>query len=77
MAIAERRIASLWVIAGAEVAGGAAGAFAMPTGSPLVRGTVAPDALQRANAAMGVAQSATRIGGPALAGLLIVTVGAG
>ncbi|GGT89782.1 MFS transporter [Streptomyces lateritius] len=68
---------SLWVIAGAEVAGGAAGAFAMPTGSPLVRGTVAPDALQRANAAMGVAQSATRIGGPALAGLLIVTVGAG
>ncbi|MBT2441277.1 MFS transporter [Streptomyces sp. ISL-36] len=68
---------SLWVIAGAEVVGGAAGAFSMPTGSPLIKGTVAPEALQRANAAMGVAQSATRIGGPALAGALIWTAGAG
>ncbi|MGW7429437.1 MFS transporter [Streptomyces sp. NPDC054861] len=68
---------TLWVIAAAEVAGGAAGAFAMPTGSPLVKGTVAPEALQRANAALGVAHSATRIGGPALAGALIVTVGPG
>lgn len=68
---------SLWLIAGAEVVGGAAGAFAMPTGSPLVKGTVAPEALQRANAAMGIARSATRLGGPALAGTLILTVGAG
>ncbi|MEU6883446.1 MFS transporter [Streptomyces sp. NPDC046712] len=68
---------SLWVIAGAEVVGGAAGAFSMPTGAPLVKGTVAPEALQRANAAMGIAQSATRIGGPALAGTLILTAGAG
>ncbi|WP_329116901.1 MFS transporter [Streptomyces sp. NBC_01353] len=68
---------SLWVIAAAEVLGGAAGAFSMPTGSPLVKGTVAPESLQRANAAMGIARSATRIGGPALAGTLILTVGAG
>ncbi|MFE5485335.1 MFS transporter [Streptomyces sp. NPDC056527] len=68
---------SLWVIAAAEVVGGAAGAFSMPTGSPLVKGTVAPDALQPANAAMGIARSATRIGGPALAGTLILTAGAG
>ncbi|MFD9031220.1 MFS transporter [Streptomyces sp. NPDC059567] len=68
---------SLWVIAAAEVLGGAAGAFSMPTGSPLVTGTVAPEALQRANAAMGIARSATRIGGPALAGTLILTAGAG
>ncbi|MFB7371534.1 MFS transporter [Streptomyces sp. NPDC056222] len=68
---------SLWVIAAAEVLGGAAGAFSMPTGSPLVKGTVAPEALQRANAAMGIARSATRIGGPALAGTLILTAGAG
>lgn len=68
---------SLWVIAAAELLGGAAGAFSMPTGSPLVKGTVAPEGLQRANAAMGIAQSATRIGGPALAGTLILTAGAG
>ncbi|WP_137993798.1 MFS transporter [Streptomyces vilmorinianum] len=68
---------SLWLIAGAEVVGGAAGAFSMPAGSPLIKGTVAPEALQRANAAMGVAQSATRLGGPALAGALIWTAGAG
>ncbi|MCT4355668.1 MFS transporter [Streptomyces sp. Je 1-79] len=68
---------SLGVVAVAEVVGGAAGAFSMPTGSPLVKGTVAPEALQRANAAMGIAQSATRLAGPALAGTLILTVGAG
>ncbi|MFF6886551.1 MFS transporter [Streptomyces sp. NPDC012421] len=67
----------LWLIAGASAAGGAAGAFAMPTGSPLVRGTVAAEALHRANAAMGIAYSATRVGGPALAGALILTVGPG
>ncbi|MGW0464230.1 MFS transporter [Streptomyces sp. NPDC003027] len=68
---------TLWVIACVEVVGGAAGAFAMPTVSPLIKGTVAPEALQRANAAMSVAQSATRVGGPALAGTLILTVGPG
>ncbi|MEU8764660.1 MFS transporter [Streptomyces sp. NPDC048659] len=68
---------TLWLIAAVEVAGGAAGAFAMPTVAPLVRGTVAPEALQRANAAMGVAQSASRVAGPALAGSLILTVGPG
>ncbi|MFD7323788.1 MFS transporter [Streptomyces sp. NPDC059875] len=68
---------SLWAIACAEVVGGAAGAFSMPTGSPLITGTVAPEALQRANAVMGMAQSATRLGGPALAGALILTAGAG
>lgn len=68
---------SLWVIAGAEVVGGAASAFSMPTSSPLITGTVTPEALHRANAAMGVAKSVTRLAGPALAGTLIVTVGAG
>ncbi|MFE5618080.1 MFS transporter [Streptomyces sp. NPDC056543] len=68
---------SLWAIAGAEVVGGAASAFAMPTNSPLITGTVAPEALHRANAAMGVAGSVARLAGPALAGTLIVTAGAG
>ncbi|MFF9912116.1 MFS transporter [Streptomyces sp. NPDC013457] len=68
---------SLWVIAGAEVVGGAASAFAMPTNAPLITGTVVPEALHRANAAMGVAGSLARLAGPALAGTLIVTAGAG
>ncbi|MER5964112.1 MFS transporter [Streptomyces sp. NPDC002057] len=68
---------SLAVLAVAEALGGAAGAFAMPTGSPLVKGTVAPEALHRANAALGIAKSATRLGGPALAGALVLTVGPG
>ncbi|MFB7279665.1 MFS transporter [Streptomyces hydrogenans] len=68
---------ALWLIATASAVGGAAGAFAMPTASPLVRGTVAEEVLHRANAAMGIAFSATRVGGPALAGALVLTVGPG
>ncbi|MFI8322431.1 MFS transporter [Streptomyces sp. NPDC085529] len=68
---------TLWLIATASAVGGAAGAFAMPTGSPLVKGSVAPEVLARANAAMGIANSATRVCGPALAGALVLTVGPG
>ena len=67
----------LWQIALAEVLGGAAGAFAMPTVSPLIRGTVAPEGLLRANSLMAVASSTTRLGGPAVAGALIFTAGPG
>ncbi|MEV0092034.1 MFS transporter [Streptomyces sp. NPDC050738] len=67
----------LALLATAEAIGGAAGAFAMPTVSPLVRGTVEGEGLLRANALMGVVSSATRLGGPALAGLLIATAGPG
>ncbi|HEY9367075.1 MFS transporter [Streptomyces sp.] len=68
---------AIWLIAAAEVVGGAAGAFAMPTGAPLVKGTVAAASLHHANAALGIAQSATRLGGPLLAGTLVLTVGPG
>ncbi|WP_327369422.1 MFS transporter [Streptomyces sp. NBC_01217] len=68
---------ALWQIALAEAIGGAAGAFAMPTVSPLIRGTVAESGLLRANSLMAVAGSATRLGGPALAGALILTAGPG
>ncbi|MEV7235793.1 MFS transporter [Streptomyces sp. NPDC051020] len=67
----------LWQIAVAEVIGGAAGAFAMPTASPLIRGTVEASGLLRANSLMAVATSATRLGGPAVAGTLILTAGPG
>ncbi|MFF2327725.1 MULTISPECIES: MFS transporter [unclassified Streptomyces] len=68
---------ALWEIALAEAIGGAAGAFAMPTMSPLVRGTVTESGLLRANSLMAVVRSATRLGGPALAGALILTAGPG
>ncbi|MFE6663190.1 MFS transporter [Streptomyces sp. NPDC057697] len=68
---------ALWQIALAEALGGAAGAFAMPTASPLIRGTVAESGLLRANALMAVVNSCTRLGGPALAGVLILTAGPG
>jgi hypothetical protein len=67
----------LWQIAVAEAIGGAAGAFAMPTASPLIRGTVEASGLLRANSLMAVATSATRLGGPAVAGTLILTAGPG
>ncbi|WP_326658477.1 MFS transporter [Streptomyces sp. NBC_00385] len=68
---------ALWQIAVAEAIGGAAGAFSMPTVSPLIRGTVAESGLLRANALMAVVSSAARIGGPAVAGALVFTAGPG
>ncbi|MFI6642164.1 MFS transporter [Streptomyces sp. NPDC050504] len=68
---------SLWGIALASALGGAAAAFAMPTVSPLITGTVAPAGLLRANALLGVVSSAVRLGGPLLAGVLVLTVGPG
>ncbi|MFD7491932.1 MFS transporter [Streptomyces sp. NPDC059832] len=68
---------ALWQIALAEAIGGAAGAFAMPTVSPLIRGTVAESGLLRANSLMAVVGSTTRLGGPALAGALVLTAGPG
>jgi MFS family permease len=64
-------------IAVAAAVGGAASAFSLPATSPLVAGTVGGEARQKANSLMGVAASATRLAGPALAGLLIFTAGAG
>ncbi|WP_214413086.1 MFS transporter [Sphaerisporangium fuscum] len=68
---------TLWHIAVAQLAGGAASAFAAPTGSPLVTGTVEAAALQKANALLGTANGATRLAGPALAGAFVLTVGPG
>lgn len=64
-------------LAVAGAIGGAASAFGLPATSPMVAGTVDDDGRQAANSLMGVAASATRLAGPALAGLLIFTAGAG
>lgn len=68
---------SLGVIAGAEALGGAASAFAMPCLYPLVAGTVREAGRQRANAALATVESASKLAGPALAGVLVLTAGPG
>ncbi|MCW3844290.1 MFS transporter [Micromonospora yasonensis] len=68
---------SLAHLAVASAVGGAASGFAIPTASPLVAGTVDAAGRQRANALMGVTANASRLAGPALAGLLVWTAGPG
>lgn len=65
------------LIAVAAAVKGAAAAFDAPATLPLVAGTTDPDERQAANSLMGISVSATNLAGPALAGLLIFTVGAG
>src|SRR6185437_6308087 len=65
------------LIAIAAAVKGAASAFDTPATLPLVAGTTEGDGRQAANALMGIAGSATNLAGPALAGVLLFTVGAG
>jgi MFS family permease len=65
------------LIAMAAVVKGVASAFDTPATLPLVAGTTGADGRQAANSLMGIAGSATNLAGPALAGVLIFTVGAG
>ncbi|MEV5987863.1 MFS transporter [Streptomyces sp. NPDC052051] len=63
---------ALWPLAVAEALGGVATAFAQPTFSPLVIGTVPKAQRQQANAAVAAASSAARLAGPPLAGVLLL-----
>jgi hypothetical protein len=65
------------LIAVASAVKGAASAFDTPATLPLVAGTTDGGQRQSANALMGIAGSATNLAGPALAGVLIFTAGAG
>ena len=67
----------LLLIAVAAAVKGVASAFDSPATLPLVAGTTDDDGRQAANALMGIASSATSLAGPALAGVLIFTAGAG
>ncbi|WP_063795068.1 MFS transporter [Kitasatospora sp. MBT66] len=68
---------SLAAVAAAEAVGGIASAFAMPTASPLVAAAVDGPQRMRANALLASAVNGARLGGPALAGLLVLTAGPG
>jgi hypothetical protein len=56
---------------------GAASAFALPTRSPLVAATVRAEDRAGSNALLGVSTGAARVLGPAVAGALVLTSGAG
>lgn len=66
-----------WVLALLSAVTGAATGFFNPTSTAFLPAVVSPEGLQPANALRGLAASIGRIGGPSLAGLLVVTVGAG
>ncbi|WP_125262081.1 MFS transporter [Streptomyces alboflavus] len=67
----------LWHMAAAEAVSGAATAFALPTLPTLVTAMVDGEDRHAANSALGVVRSGTRVGGPALAGALVLVAGPG
>jgi MFS family permease len=70
-------VANLWQIVVLVTVGGAATAFFNPAVTGLVAQTVSSERLQQANALRSVSASLGGVLGPALAGVLVATVGAG
>jgi hypothetical protein len=66
-----------WLIGVLSAVTGAASGFFNPTSTAFLPEVVTSAGLQQANALRGLLSSVGRIGGPSLAGLLVVTVGAG
>jgi MFS family permease len=67
----------LWQLVAIEVGFGAAEAFFRPAYSGLVPQTVPEELIQQANAANGLAQTLAEFAGPALATVLVLTLGTG
>jgi MFS family permease len=70
-------VAEVWMLAVLAAAGGAATAFFEPAATGLVPMTVSTSRLQQANALLGLSRAAGAIAGPAIAGILVATVGPG
>ncbi len=70
-------VAEVWHLAVLQAIWGASGAFFTPASQGLIPDTVRPDRLQQANVLLAMSRNATGIGGPALSGLLVATIGAG
>jgi hypothetical protein len=68
---------SLLVVASLELANGVLAAFTTPALRGVVPRLVPPEELQRANARLATTRNATKILGPTVAGLLVVTTGSG
>jgi predicted MFS family arabinose efflux permease len=69
--------AGIWQIVALQIAGGTARAFAIPASRGIVPQTVSVAGLQQANALLWAAFAIMGILGPAIAGVLIGTVGTG
>lgn len=69
--------AQLWMIIGIEAVNGAVSAFTMPAMMGVVPLVVDRSRLQQANALLSFSRSGLTIIGPAIAGVLVVTVGPG
>jgi hypothetical protein len=69
--------AELWHLVALQAAYGSAEAFAGPAHSSLIADVVVPERLQAANSLRAFIEAIAQIGGPALAGVLVVAVGAG
>jgi MFS family permease len=69
--------AHVWQLVVLQAVYGAAEAFFIPAAQALLPETVAAADLQQANALIAVSANIANVGGPALAGLLVATLGAG
>jgi len=69
--------ARVWELIVLQAFAGAATAFFNPASTGLTPMTVSAERLQGANALRGMSMAATQLAGPAVAGILIVTVGPG
>jgi MFS family permease len=69
--------AEVWHLAVVQTVNGAAAAFFIPAQQGLIPEAVSAPRLQQANALLSMSRNATGLAGPALAGLLVTTVGAG
>ena len=69
--------AEVWHLVVLQALYGAAEAFSGPAQTGLIADVVAPERLQAANSLRAFAQSAASVGGPAIAGVLVVAAGAG
>jgi predicted MFS family arabinose efflux permease len=69
--------ATLWQLVALQALGGAAFAFFTPASSGLVPQTVPAAILQRANGLMSVARYSAYVGGAAVGGALVATLGSG
>ena len=69
--------AQIWQLAILQAFYGAAEGFFIPAANGLVPQVVAGEDLQQANALMGLSENATSILGPAVAGVIVVGIGAG
>ncbi|MEU5692918.1 MFS transporter [Actinosynnema sp. NPDC020468] len=67
----------VWWLVVLEAVNGAAAAFTLPATQGLMPQLVPKGLLRQANALFGLANNSTRIGGVALGGLLVATVGSG